>query len=64
MLDHFIIILLRYNNYKSIFYIFQQKVFKKILEEVETKIMNIRTNLKSKLHQMPTTLKQQKKIIR
>ncbi|KAL5244124.1 hypothetical protein ACI65C_011534 [Semiaphis heraclei] len=39
-------------------------VFKKILEEVETKILNIRINLKSKLHQMPTTLKQQKKIIR
>ncbi|KAE9532654.1 hypothetical protein AGLY_009735 [Aphis glycines] len=39
-------------------------VFKKILEEVETKIMNIRINLKSKLHQMPSTLKQQKKIIR
>lgn len=39
-------------------------VFKKILEEVETKIMNIRINLKSKLYQMPTTLKQQKKIIR
>lgn len=39
-------------------------VFKKILEEVETKIINIRINLKTKLHQMPTTLKQQKKIIR
>lgn len=44
--------------------VFQRKVFKKILEEVETKIKNLRTNLKSKLHEMPTTLKQQKKIIR
>ncbi|XP_050438193.1 exocyst complex component 2 [Adelges cooleyi] len=39
-------------------------VFKKILEEVETKIKNLRTNLRLKLHEMPTTLKQQKKIIR
>lgn len=57
------------NNYMFVikilkYYLFEQKVFKKILEEVETKILNIRINLKSKLHQMPTTLKQQKKIIR
>lgn len=40
------------------------QIFKKVLEEVEVRINNLREILHIKLQEMPSSLEEQKKIIR
>ncbi|KAK3704030.1 hypothetical protein QZH41_006179 [Actinostola sp. cb2023] len=53
-----------YSRAKSLFAETDIKIFKKVLQEVETKIESFKNFLKSKLQEFPWPLDEQKKIIR
>ncbi|XP_031570659.1 exocyst complex component 2-like isoform X3 [Actinia tenebrosa] len=53
-----------YSRAKSLFAETDIKIFKKVVQEVETKIESFRNHLKSKLQEFPSPLEEQKKIIR
>lgn len=53
-----------YEKAKSLFSNTQVNIFKKVLEEVEKQIANFREDLKQQLLILPSTLDQQKKLIK
>ena len=53
-----------YEKAKSLFDGTQVSVFKKVLEKVETQISNFRGELYRMLQKLPSTLEEQKKIIK
>lgn len=53
-----------YERAKSLFTSTQVKVFKKVMDEVEKQIYKFRLDLRSKLHLLPSSLEEQKRIIK
>lgn len=53
-----------YEKAKSLFSNTQVHIFKRVLEEVEKQIANFREELKQQLLVLPSTLDQQKKLIK
>ncbi len=53
-----------YERARQLFSDTEVSVFKKVYEEVEKRIVDLRVQLKEKLMELPSTLDEQKKLIR